>query len=165
MMLRQSRAVRRVLPVIVSFVVLILPGVLIMACSGKKQGGVPEGSNKFKQYYIAGAELYTKHCSNCHRADGSGLGLLYPPLDTSDYMDDHFTNVLYLMRYGHAGELVVNGRRFNKIMPGNAALTDLEVAEIATYIYNTWGHARGIVDVKDAAAVLDSARGPVQGSR
>lgn len=160
MMQHDLRVVSRIL----SCVVLMLPVLLFMACSNHKSG-VPDGSNKFKQYYIAGAELYTKNCSNCHRADGSGLGLLYPPLDTSDYMDNHLPEVLYLMRHGRAGELVVNGRAFNKIMPGNAALTDLEVAEIATYIYNTWSHTRGIIDVKDAAAVLDSARGPVQGSR
>ena len=144
----------------------VLPGALIIACSGNSKGsGVPEGSNKLKQYYIAGTELYIKHCSNCHRVDGNGLGLLYPPIDTSDYMDNHFNEVIYLMRFGHQGELTVSGQHFNKIMPGNASLTDLEVAEIATYIYNTWSHSRGLVDVKEAAAVLDTARAIVLGSR
>jgi hypothetical protein len=32
-------------------------------------------------------------------------------------------------------------------MPSIPSLTDLEVAEIATYIYNTWEHKQGIVDV------------------
>lgn len=145
---------------------LVLPGVLLMACSGNSTGsGVPDGSTKLKQYYIAGEGLYVQHCSNCHRVDGKGLGLLYPPVDTSDYMNEHFADVLYLMRYGKAGALVVNGKHFNKIMPGNAALTNLEVAEIATYLYNTWGRSRGLVDVREAAAVLDTAKAPVHGSR
>ncbi len=144
----------------------VLPGALIIACSGNSKGsGVPEGSNKLKQYYIAGTELYIKHCSNCHRTDGSGLGLLYPPLDTSDYMDTHFNEVIHLMRFGRQGSMTVSGKHFNKIMPGNATLTNLEVAEIATYIYNTWSHTHGLVDVKEVSGVLDTARAPVQGSR
>ncbi len=39
-------------------------------------------------------------------------------------------------------------------MPGIPTLSDIEVAEIATYIYNTWGHERGLVEVKEAAEVL-----------
>jgi hypothetical protein len=41
-------------------------------------------------------------------------------------------------------------------MPGIPTLTDLEVAEIATYIYNTWDHKRGIVEVKEVTSVLNA---------
>ncbi|HEY0742994.1 MAG TPA: cytochrome c, partial [Chryseosolibacter sp.] len=52
------------------------------------------------------------------------------------------------------GSLVVNGIEFNQPMPGVPTLSDLEVAQIATYIYNTWTHDRGIVEVKDVTAIL-----------
>ncbi len=114
-----------------------------------------QGSPKFKKYYVHGEELYTKYCSNCHQKDGSGLGRVYPPLDTSDYMEDNFESVLCLIRNGISGEMFVNGKQYNQAMPGIPTLSDLEVAEIATYIYNTWGHQRGIVEVKEAAPILD----------
>ena len=118
-------------------------------------------SPKFTQYYVQGEKLYGKHCSNCHQPDGSGLGRLYPPLDTSDYMDENLADVICLIRYGKEGELVVNGRQFNHPMSGITTLSDLEIAEIATYIYNTWTHARGIVEVKAAAQMLkDCPRAP-----
>lgn len=41
-------------------------------------------------------------------------------------------------------------------MPGVFTLTNLEIAEIATYIYNTWDHQRGLVDVMEASRVMDS---------
>jgi cytochrome c551 len=115
-------------------------------------------SPKFTQYYVQGEKLYIKHCSNCHQLDGSGLGRLYPPLDESDYMQQNFPDVVCLILYGKSGELIVNGQQFNQPMPGIPSLTDLEVAEIATYIYNSWGHQRGIVEVKEATRILSSCK-------
>jgi cytochrome c551 len=109
---------------------------------------------KFTQYYNQGETLYQKHCSNCHQKDGTGLGRVYPPLATSDYMEKNFSDVICLMRYGKKGELIVNGKNFNKVMPGIPILTDLEIAEIATYIYNTWSHQRGIVEVKEVNRIF-----------
>jgi hypothetical protein len=41
-------------------------------------------------------------------------------------------------------------------MQGVQSLTDLEIAEIATYIYNTWDHKRGMVEVKEVSKILES---------
>jgi cytochrome c551 len=123
-----------------------------MACASKpdtiKSGAENKtSSTKFDQYYLQGEQLYEKNCSNCHQKSGTGLGLIYPPLNKSDFMESNFEKVICLMTHGINGELIVNGKNFNKKMPGIPSLTDLEVAEIATYIYNTWTHTRGIVDV------------------
>lgn len=115
-----------------------------------------KSSPKFDQYYVQGQKLYEKHCINCHQKNGSGLGRVYPPLDTSDYMEKNFDEVICLIRYGKTGELFVNGQQYNQPMQGISNLSDLEVAEIATYIYNTWTHHRGIVEVKSAAQILES---------
>lgn len=111
-------------------------------------------STKFDQYYVQGQVLYLTHCSNCHQKNGTGLGLLYPPLNTSDFMDNHFEEVICLIKNGKEGELMVNGKQFNKPMKGILSLTELEIAEITTYIYNTWNHQRGIVEVKEVASAL-----------
>jgi len=111
-------------------------------------------SPKFRQYYVQGEILYRQHCTNCHQQDGSGLGRVYPPLNTSDFMEENFDEVICLIRNGISGEILVNGISFNQAMPPLPRLTDLEVAEIATYIYNTWDHQRGIIDVKDASRIL-----------
>jgi mono/diheme cytochrome c family protein len=115
-------------------------------------------SPKFTQYYNQGEQLYTMHCSNCHQKNGKGLGRLYPPLDSSDYMTNNFGDVICLIENGKKGSLIVNGIEFNQAMPGVPTLTDLEVAEIATYIYNTWTHNRGIVEVKDVTAILQTCK-------
>jgi mono/diheme cytochrome c family protein len=123
----------------------------LYACNSKPS---PDASTKFDQYFIQGEQLYVRHCSNCHQKNGKGLGLIYPPLDTSDYMQNNLEEVICLMRNGKSGALYVNGKNFNQAMPGVSTLTDLEIAEIATYIYNSWSHNKGIVDVKMASQIL-----------
>jgi len=126
-----------------------------LSCDRAKQ----QNDNKFTNYFRQGELLYTKHCSNCHQADGSGLGRLYPPLKQSDYMNENFEQVLCLMRNGIRGELTVNGVQYNQAMPGVPTLTDLEIAEIATYIYNAWGNEYGLIDVKEAERILNTCGG------
>ena len=109
---------------------------------------------KFQQYYAEGELLYQQHCANCHQLDGSGLGRVYPPLAKSDFMINNPDAVLCLMKYGIEGEMIVNGVTYNKAMPGIAALTDLEIAEIATYIYNSWGNTREMVEVNQVTPIL-----------
>jgi len=124
---------------------------LIISCKSKPD-------IELEQYKNQGEVLYTKYCSNCHQKDGSGLGLLYPPINKSDFIDNNFGEVICIMRYGKSTPTVVNGKTFNQPMKGVTALTDLDVAEIATYIYNTWDRSRGIVKVDEVAAQMNNCK-------
>lgn len=64
------------------------------------------------------------------------------------------------MKYGLDGEIQVNGISYNQRMPGVLSLTDLELAEIATYIYNSWGGERGMIDSRDVPGLIDSCARP-----
>jgi cytochrome c551 len=132
---------------------LLFPLLVFSGCSQSNSKSV-----KFQQYYVQGEQLYLKHCSNCHQKEGSGLGLVYPPLNKSDYMKTNFEQVLCLMKYGIKSELTVNGKKYVQPMPGVSSLTDLEIAEIATYIYNTWEHNHGIVEVTEASRILSTCK-------
>lgn len=126
----------------------------LYACGGKAPKNDDGSDTKYHVYYVLGQKLYNQHCANCHHADGGGLGLVYPPLDTSDFMDQHFEETICLMKYGRRGEIMVNGNGFIQGMPPIPTLTHIEIAEIATYIYNSWSHKRGMVDVTDADRIL-----------
>ncbi|HLT80153.1 MAG TPA: cytochrome c [Cyclobacteriaceae bacterium] len=133
---------------------LLTVALLATACSGGNSDRTANSSPKFLQYYRQGEQLYIQHCSNCHQRDGSGLRQIYPPLDTSDYMRNNRDEVICLIRFGVEAPLVVNGIEFVQPMPGIPSLTDLEIAQIVTYIYNTWSHDEGIIEVKDVSEVL-----------
>lgn len=115
-------------------------------------------STKLQQYLSQGQVLYEKNCSNCHQKTGKGLGLLYPPLAASDYFENNFDASVCLMKNGTKGELTVNGKIFNKPMPGVPSLTELEIAEIATYISNSWGQQNGIVEISRVTSALKACR-------
>jgi cytochrome c551 len=126
----------------------------IAGCSSPSNSNSEDRSTKFQQYYIQGEKLYTTHCSNCHQKNGQGLGRVYPPIDSSDYMMENVEEVICLIKHGKEGELLVNGKQYNQRMPGVPSLTPLEIAEISTYIYNTWSNDHGLIDVKQVELVL-----------
>lgn len=121
-------------------------GFWLLSCNSKPP--------KFQQYFVEGEQLYLKRCSNCHQKDGKGLGLVYPPLSPSDFMDQNPAEVICMIKKGRKGEIIVNGSMYNQPMPGVPSLTELEIAEIATYIYNTWGHEKGLVEVSAVRSAL-----------
>lgn len=134
-------------------ILMMLVGVGLLNCT-RGDSSKHTGSVKYKQYYVQGEELYKSYCANCHQLDGSGLGRVYPPLSKSDFIEQNFEEVICIIKYGRSGELWVNGTMYNQPMKGNPELTDLEVAEIATYIYNTWNTQRGIVEVGEVTPIL-----------
>ena len=127
-------------------------GTFVLSCSARDP--------KFTQYLVEGEQLYIVHCSNCHQKDGTGLRSVYPPLASSDYMGQNFEKVICGMKFGLEGEIQVNGTSYNQRMPGVLSLTDLELAEIATYIYNSWGGERGMIESRDVPGLLDSCARP-----
>ena len=126
---------------------ILLLMLIDVGCVSKTESNRSAPSAKFDQYFVHGEQHYLKNCSNCHQKNGTGLGLIYPPLKGSDYLLQNRNEVICLMRNGKSGELIVNGKSFNKEMPPMPLLSDLEIAEIATYIYNSWGHDEGLIEV------------------
>ena len=52
------------------------------------------------------------------------------------------------------GEIIVNGITYNQKMPALDYLTDLEIAQITTYLYNIWGNKKGVIRAKDVNEYL-----------
>ncbi|MEA5458241.1 cytochrome c [Arcicella sp. LKC2W] len=123
---------------------------LLTACSEK--------DIKLKQYYIDGQALYKLHCANCHQDNGQGLAGLYPPIAGSDFLEKNKELILCSMRNGLKDTIVVNGKSFHQAMPANTQLQALDVAEIATYIYNEWGNEKTITEVKYVQKVLENCK-------
>jgi cytochrome c551 len=129
--------------------------ILVLATSCSGPGKETSDPQKYKRYYIKGEQLYAEHCANCHQDDGKGLGQLYPPIANSDFIQSNKNRIGCLIRYGLTGEIIVNGKTYNKEMPAMPALTDLEIAQILTYIFNKWENGDGLTDVKDVSARLN----------
>jgi mono/diheme cytochrome c family protein len=112
---------------------------------------------KRQRYITEGILIYKTNCANCHQTNGQGLAALYPPLAGSDYLANK-NSVICLIRYGQQGPIVVNGKRYNRPMPAQPQLSDLEIAELTTYIYNEWEKETTVTDVKTVTPILDQCR-------
>lgn len=106
------------------------------------------------KFAISGKTLYENYCGNCHQSDGKGLGKLIPPLRDADYFKESVHRTIWIMKYGQNGEITVNGQKYNQAMPANPNLKPLEIAQIATYVYNIWGMNEGVITSSDVEGYL-----------
>lgn len=106
------------------------------------------------KFAISGKTLYENYCGNCHQNDGRGLGKLIPPLRDADYFKASVHRTVWIIRNGQKGEITVNGEKYNQAMPANPNLKPLEIAQIATYLYNIWGMNSGVITSSDVEAFL-----------
>ena len=101
----------------------------------------------------AGHALFTGTCSTCHQANGEGMAGVFPPLAKSDYIAADPKRVATIITHGLQGPVTVNGKDYNSVMPPMAQLTDDEVANITTYVLNSWGNPGGRVTKEEAAKI------------
>jgi nitrite reductase (NO-forming) len=103
----------------------------------------------------AGQVLFAGTCSVCHQANGAGLPGVFPPLAKSDYLAADVKRAIGFVLRGLTGKVTVNGQEYNSVMPPMTQLNDDEIANILTYVVNSWGNPGGRVssdDVKKARA-------------
>jgi nitrite reductase (NO-forming)/hydroxylamine reductase len=100
----------------------------------------------------AGETVYQTVCLACHQADGKGLPGAFPPLAGSDYLLGDKERAVGVVLRGLQGEVVVNGVKYNSVMPAMTQLSDQEIADVVTYALNTWGNKGGAVSSSLVAA-------------
>ncbi len=116
------------------------------------------------QQIAAGKALFAGTCSACHQPDGRGLEGVFPPLAKSDYIAADPHRVPHILLGGLSGKITVNGRDYDSVMPPMNQLTDDEIANIATFVLNSWGNPGGRVTKAEAAAIRAQSPGGGTGS-
>ncbi|TVZ27489.1 nitrite reductase (NO-forming) [Gillisia sp. Hel_I_86] len=86
-----------------------------------------------------GKQIYMQTCFACHQANGQGIAGAFPPLANSDYLNEDTNRAINAVIHGLTGEITVNGEKYNSVMTSQN-LTDAEIADVMTYIYNNWGN-------------------------
>ncbi len=85
-----------------------------------------------------GKEVYSAYCQACHMADGKGLTGAFPPLANSDYLKVTSSQLINIILKGQAGEITVNGVKYNIPMPAQNNLTDEQISDVLNYVRNSW---------------------------
>jgi len=86
-----------------------------------------------------GAQLYTRHCADCHGAQGQGAPGIYPPLrgNATVTMADTRNLVQSITAGGFAPATAANPRPYG--MPA-FDLPHADLAALATWLRGSWGH-------------------------
>ena len=104
-----------------------------------------------------GEALYLANCAACHQPDGRGLPGAFPPLAGSDYLRADPLRALKVTVEGLTGKITVNGQVYDNVMPAMSYLKDEELAEIITYVLNSWGNPGGQVTTAQVADYRNQA--------
>lgn len=86
-----------------------------------------------------GKQIYAQTCLACHQAEGQGIPSAFPPLANSDFLNADVDRAIGIVLHGLSGEITVNGSTYNSVMTAQT-LSDEEVANVLTYVYNSWGN-------------------------
>jgi nitrite reductase (NO-forming) len=78
---------------------------------------------------------------------------VFPPLAQSDYLAKGNDALISVVLNGLSGPVTVNGQDYNSVMPPMSQLTDDEVANILTYVLNSWDNPGGRVAKDEVAKV------------
>ncbi|MDI3258568.1 MAG: copper-containing nitrite reductase [Sinobacteraceae bacterium] len=105
----------------------------------------------------AGRQLFTGTCSVCHQANGEGLPGVFPPLAKSDFLaalaSQDKAKLIGIPLHGLTGKVTVNGKDYDSVMPPMSQLTDDEVANILTFVLNSWGNPGGQISKDEVSKV------------
>ena len=111
--------------------------------------------NKAEQISL-GENVYKQNCLACHQANGQGVKGAFPPLAKSDWFKKGKSEVIGVVKNGLEGPIKVNGESFNSVMPA-LGLNDQDIANVLTFIYNSWGNDGTVVSPSDVKAVKKAA--------
>jgi len=100
-----------------------------------------------------GKAVFMGTCSTCHQLQGQGLASVFPPLAKSDFLMADAERSINIVLKGLSGPIEVNGQKYNNTMPPLANFTDHEIADVLTYVRNSFGNKGEPITAEQVAAV------------
>lgn len=101
-------------------------------------------AKSFDEQMKFGKQTYMQTCFACHQAEGQGIPNAFPPLANSDYLNADVERAIDVVVNGLSGEITVNGEKYNSVMT-KQLLSSEDVANVLTYVYNSWGNSGKVV--------------------
>ncbi|HEY8734479.1 MAG TPA: cytochrome c [Puia sp.] len=100
----------------------------------------------------SGKVVYIKQCLSCHQADGMGNADINPPLKGKVISGDK-KKLIEIIINGQAAHEEINGKTYQNSMPANPVIKDQEIADVITYIRNSFGNKGSVVKVSEVNSV------------
>src|SRR5215210_5759030 len=94
-----------------------------------------------------GQKVYESTCVVCHQKNGRGVPRLNPPLVKTKYVLGDKSQLVQIVLKGLNQPIEVEGEQYNNPMPPFAQLTDQQIADVLTYVRNSFGNKGSAVTV------------------
>lgn len=109
---------------------------------------------------VRGKAIYESNCSACHQDNGEGVRDMVPSLKGNNGLQaDAPTNVLHVLMLGAQGA-ATQWNPTSAAMPDFAwKLNDQQMADVSTYVRNSWGNQAPPVTTQQVAAARKSLKG------
>lgn len=104
---------------------------------------------------VIGEKVYKTKCLVCHQADGGGVPNLNAPLDGStNVVGNDISRLVKIIRYGYNERVALDGYYYSNSMTANPDLTATEIADVLTYIRNSWSNKASSINVTQVQKFL-----------
>lgn len=101
-----------------------------------------------------GEAIYEQNCAVCHQANGGGVPNLNPPLEDADYTLGEKEPLIELLLQGSSDKRIeVNGKTYSNVMPSFKSLEDKQIADVLTYIRNSFGNDASTVTAEEVTKI------------
>ena len=101
-----------------------------------------------------GKIVYTQTCLTCHQADGGGVPHLNAPLDgASAVQGPDKTKLIKIVLKGMTDRVEIDGEYYSNNMAPHSNLTDKQIADVLTYVRNSWTNKASAVTAAEVKAV------------
>lgn len=100
-----------------------------------------------------GKAVYSRTCIACHLPTGLGLPPVFPPLAGSEWIAKGASIAVRNITNGMMGPVTVKGVTYNSVMPPVSGVTDKDIADVVTYVNNSWGNTGPTVTEAEVTAI------------
>jgi mono/diheme cytochrome c family protein len=109
-----------------------------------------------------GEIVYKGTCIACHQAKGQGVDRMNPPLQKTKWVLGDKKALARIVLFGlKGGEIIIDGDDFHNPMPAQGGqFTDLQVADVLTFIRNSFGNKASAVTETDVKIARTTPAGP-----
>lgn len=111
------------------------------------------GEQDIKASLQRGKKVYEKTCLSCHQPDGEGVPRMNPPLVKTKIILGAKQKLVQIIVKGFNEEVEINGDIFSNPMPAQPQLTNQEIADVLTYVRNSFGNQATAVTVAEVKAI------------
>lgn len=143
--------------------ILMLIAIIAFSCSDpnkrNSESSAASAAGESKELNISpevmerGATVYRTHCFACHQMNGKGISSHYPPLAQNKTVTGDKEQLVGILLNGLSGEIEVNGEKFNLVMLPHDFLTDSQIADVLTYIRNSFGNNADAVKTAEVKVI------------